>query len=100
MSPQDIELVKGCLRAAVEGPFFPDWEFSILFGLSRDEVKDIYISWPHIEAPVQDVRIAVLSAINNLSGYPHNEPDELKSYTGLDSEQLSASFERIRSSLR
>lgn len=31
-----VKLVEQCLNAAIEGPFFPDWEFSSLMGIDRD----------------------------------------------------------------
>ena len=37
----DSRVIGECLRAAVNGPFFPDWEFSTLFGLTRDEVRAV-----------------------------------------------------------
>ena len=37
-------VVRECLGATVEGPFFPDWEFQTLFGLERDEVRRILLS--------------------------------------------------------
>lgn len=39
------ELVRRCLAASVDGPFFPDWEFETLFGLTRDEVREVLDAW-------------------------------------------------------
>lgn len=35
-----------CLRAAIQGPLFPEWEFHTLFGLSRDDVRQVEHEWP------------------------------------------------------
>jgi alginate production protein len=35
-----------CLCAAAEGPFFPDWEFQLLFGLERARVAEIVARCP------------------------------------------------------
>ncbi len=43
----DSEVIEQCLRAAADGPFFPDWEFTILFGFERDEVRRIAECWPN-----------------------------------------------------
>lgn len=42
----DEKIIQECLRAAVEGPFFPDWNFHALFGLSREDVVAVLESWP------------------------------------------------------
>ena len=46
LNSREREVVRECLQAAVEGPFFPEWEFSTLFGLTRDEVRKVLSSWP------------------------------------------------------
>ena len=46
MDDDDIKMIGQCLRAAVDGPFFPDREFSTLFGFSRDELRHIADRWP------------------------------------------------------
>lgn len=38
---EDRKIIGDCLRATVEGPFFPEWEFHILFGLTRAEVARV-----------------------------------------------------------
>ena len=48
LSPEERNIVLECLRGAAEGPFFPDWEFQTLFGLTRKEVKDIADAWPTV----------------------------------------------------
>lgn len=35
------KIVHECLRASVEGPFFPDWEFGTIFGIEREEVEEV-----------------------------------------------------------
>jgi hypothetical protein len=39
LSELDKAIVGQALRAAANGPFFPDWEFHALFGLERSEVS-------------------------------------------------------------
>jgi hypothetical protein len=39
LDDEEVAIVGQCLVAAVDGSFFPDWEFEILMGRSRDEVR-------------------------------------------------------------
>ena len=39
LDPETLRITKECLRAAVEGPFFPDWEFQILMGVDRETAR-------------------------------------------------------------
>ena len=69
LSDDDVRILGECLRACVEGPFFPDWEFQTLFGLERSEVAEIAQEWPHSRHV--NSFIAVNNALANLLGYPH-----------------------------
>ena len=68
----DQAVIKQCLRAAVDGPFFPDWEFHTLFGFQREELRQIADNWPNWE-DAEEQRDAVNATLNNLLGYPHNQ---------------------------
>lgn len=96
MTPEDLEIVRQCLRAAVEGPFFPDWEFPILFGVERNEVNTVYEAWPEQAIDTEDFYAAVVGAMNHLLGYPHGEHGE----GGAWSQYISASPERVMEILR
>ena len=71
------EVVRECLRATVEGPFFPEWEFEIIFGLSRDEVRQILMTWPTLNEADKSVVRAINNSINNLLGYPAKNKQEI-----------------------
>jgi hypothetical protein len=49
LTEDERKIVGACLRAAANGPFFPEWEFSTLFGLTRAEVKDVADRYPDVE---------------------------------------------------
>ena len=49
LTEKEMELVRQCLRAAVQGPFFPDWEFHTLFGLEREDVAAVLSRWPDLD---------------------------------------------------
>jgi hypothetical protein len=41
VNERDRNVIERCLQAAVEGPFFPDWEFHALFGLDREQIRGV-----------------------------------------------------------
>ena len=69
----DCDLVGKCLDAAFSGPFFPEWEFSTLFGLERGELDRVRQQWPDVDPEREDVELAVINSLNNLLGYPHGQ---------------------------
>lgn len=70
------EVVRECLRAAGEGPFFPDWKFQTLFGLERKGLKSILESWPNLDEDDESVVLAINNSLNNLLGYPCNPKEQ------------------------
>jgi hypothetical protein len=70
LDDREREVVRECLRAAVNGPFFPDWEFETLFGLDREEVRRVLLSWPTLNEADETVVPAINNSMNNLLGYP------------------------------
>jgi hypothetical protein len=67
------KIIGQCLSAAAEGPFFPEWEFETLFGLTRSEVAEISKVWPKVDERDAGVDLAVNNALGNLAGYPHGQ---------------------------
>src|SRR6266567_1234624 len=65
LDEQERDVVRQCLQAAVDGPFFPDWEFGTIFGLERDEVRRVLRSWPEIDETDQNVVTAINNSFNN-----------------------------------
>ncbi len=95
LTDRDEGTLRACLRAAVEGPFFPDWEFHTLFGLDRDEVRGVLTSWPRSEIP-QDQFIAVDNAMSNLLGYPHRRGDLWSDFIPASRTEVEDLLWRIR----
>lgn len=87
-----------CLRAAADGPFFPDWEFQTLFGVTREDVRGVATGWPNVDDTNEMVRLAITNSLANLIGYPHGRDDELLAQVGLHREELPALLEEWRSS--
>jgi hypothetical protein len=94
-SEAEIGLIKDCLTAAVDGNFFPDWEFGTLFGFDRSAVKAILHCWPHGFPHNDDVRRAAIGALNNLLGYPHGRADEYHSFTSASVSELRDVLDRL-----
>ena len=76
----EIEIVRRSLQAAVEGSFFPDWEFQTLMGVDRETVREVCTAWPYQTIDHEDFICAVVNSLNMLLGYPHGREDELVTY--------------------
>ena len=73
LTDAERQLVQRCVWAAVEGPFFPEWEFPTLFGVSREEARAVLEQWPGVDETEEAVHLTINNALNNLWGYPHHE---------------------------
>ncbi len=77
LTEKECQIVATCLRAAVEGPFFPDWEFHTLFGLARTGVRAVADRYPGIDKCDEELTgnddswLAINNTLANLLGYPH-----------------------------
>lgn len=90
----DRKLIGECLTAAVEGPFFPDWEFSTLFGLDRADVAEVRKLWPNVSDEDQRVALAVSNTLGNLIGYPHRQEKEWSRFISVPPEHLAEVLKR------
>jgi hypothetical protein len=77
LSGEDLEMVRGCLRAAVEGDFFPEWEFRTIFGVKRAVVRTVFNAWPKCTVAREDFKRAVCNSLSHLVFYPHHMEDKL-----------------------
>jgi hypothetical protein len=96
LSDVDKLVLGQALRAAADGPFFPDWEFHTLFGLGRSQVRAIANAWPEPAASSEDIEIAVNNSLNNLLGYPHQQEAVWSQWVSVDRRQLNELFNRLR----
>ena len=97
---EDISIIGEALRAAADGPYFPDWEFDTLFGLTRARVAEISRAWPNVDMSDADVDLAVNNAIANLVGYPQGKESDRGRFSSLLSSPLLEVLERWRLSKR
>jgi hypothetical protein len=95
----DLRVIGECLRAAVEGPFFEEWEFQTLFGLTRREVAAIAAAWPNVDLNDETAQIAATNAMVNLLGYPHGQDEEWSHYISAPPEEVRRILDRAKQSL-
>ena len=96
MTPDDERTIQECLRAAVEGPFFPEWEFQTLMGLERAEVAAVLAEWPGTTRSDDQV-VAVNNVLNNLLGYPHAASEQTwRSYIEASPREVADVLSRWR----
>jgi hypothetical protein len=84
------------LRAASNGPFFPDWEFSTLFGLEREQVRRIAATAPHIDDSSEEVAQAINGAMGNLVGYLHHQEHAWSRFVSVPEEEVSRVLSKWR----
>lgn len=84
----DRELILACLRAVVDGPFIPDWEFPTLFGIEREAVRALVAEWPTLNEADNTTYLAINNALVNLVGYPHGQDAALKQMCGADRTEI------------
>ncbi len=99
MSPEDLATLGRCLWAAVEGPFFEEWEFQTLIGVERQELARLTRAWPEPERSFEESAGLVSGVLANLLGYPHGQAAELERRVGLTTLELSALQGRLRALL-
>jgi hypothetical protein len=92
---EDIAAVRQCLRAAADGPFFPDWEFHTLMGSPRHEVRELAKHWPG-NAEQERAALAIgIGVLNNLLGYPHGQESVWKSFISATRAEVEEVLERL-----
>jgi hypothetical protein len=96
LSNSDRDLIRRSLAACANGPFFEEWEFHTLFGLTRSEFREAARRWTEQGRIDPEVELAVRNALVNLSGYPHGMDGKLQDDFGVSRLQLDEVFRRWR----
>ncbi len=96
LTDEEQDMIYQCLKAAVEGPFFPDNEFPTLFGVTKDDVVRLIALWPDINHAQSLTKVAINNSMNNLLGYPHKKFDIWHEYISVDPAQLAVIFQKWR----
>ena len=96
LTVDERDLVRRCLKAATDGPFFPEWEFSTLFGLTREEVRTCWSSSQKLRSEDQVMRQAIHGCLANLLGYPHREQEAWDRLISASREEVAEVFAKWR----
>jgi hypothetical protein len=99
LSADDTRVIGECLNADAHGPFFPDWEFSTLFGIERDACARIAAAWPDVDLADGDVQLAVNNSLVHFAGYPIDDEEQWSRYLSVSRDQIEAMFPRVRAAL-
>jgi hypothetical protein len=91
----DEDLLLAALRAAAEGPFFPDTEFGMLNGFSRDDLRSLIERWP-CACDEAFVDLAITNVVVNLTEYPHGRWADWARYSGEEPASLIALLQHWR----
>lgn len=91
----DAEVIRQCIWAVVNGPFFPDWRFHALFGFYRDEIRRIAEAWPNWDDN-DEQRDAINNTLNNLISGPHDCWDVWHTYISATGPDLCDVYARFR----
>ena len=91
----DYKIHREALLAAVNGPFFPDWEFQTIFGLTRTEIEDIAIAFAPDTPIAGDAAWALRGSIGNLIGYPHGQEAIWSEWISVTHSELEDAFTRL-----
>jgi hypothetical protein len=97
LTEAEQKLVGACLNAAAKGPFFDEWEFESLFGMTRSHLREVAGAWPEVDDTEEIVRLAINNSFTNLLGYPHRMDDNLLEWVGATREEINHVFEKWRS---
>ena len=96
LNEREKQTVFECLRAASDGPFFPDWEFRTLFGLERDQVRRIATAIPDIDDSSEEVALAINNAMVHLTGYPHQKEAAWSQFISVPEDEVDRVFDKWR----
>lgn len=68
LSSDEVEIVRQCLVAVAEGPFFSDDDAEILMGSSKREFCRVSRAWPRVN-PSEASLVSII--LLNIVMYPH-----------------------------
>ena len=95
LSNREAEIVRCSLRAAVEGTFFPDWEFELLMGISREKMQRVYDTWTQQSVSHDELCLAFFNSMTNLIGYPPGQERELELYVAGGASSIAEVLHRL-----
>lgn len=103
---REHDILKKCLNALIHGPFFEDWEFNTLFGVSRSEVSNFLNRFPSYVEIQQKLNFAndecliLQNVFTNLLGYPHKNGKILEEMIGMNSKELGILYQKWKKRIK
>lgn len=94
-SLEEKNILKNSIKAAIDGPFFPEWEFQTLLGVYRKELKDFYDNWNNRYFMSQEPLLKITSVLGMLISYPHKQNEILISCYGVSPDNLNIIFNKL-----
>ncbi|WP_148234968.1 hypothetical protein [Deinococcus maricopensis] len=73
LSPEDRQLIKGCLNAIASEVFIDAEEFEAVSGASWEALRAVRAAYPEVDDDEQGVEIALHGAMLSLLFYPHRQ---------------------------
>ena len=95
LSVRDWQLIAECLCAAEQEEFFPEWEFKILFGISREQLVVVRKEWMDMDSGHLELNAAVIGALNNLLGYPHGQDARWNQFISGGPEEIKLTLDKL-----
>ena len=93
---EEQRIIGECLRAAADGPFFPEWEFQTLFGVERRDVAKVASDWPFADASSQTLSLSVNNSMLHLMYYPHRKWDAWEEFISVSPAEVERIFQKWR----
>lgn len=96
LDPETIRIVKACLHASADGPFFPDWEFEFLMGVNRETVRAVMQAWPAQTVEPDAFACAIKGSLTWLLFYPHGEGEAWVRYIPVSPDEVRLALDRLQ----
>ena len=89
LTEEERRVMQACLKAASEGPFFPEDEFQRRFGQDRGDLDRVLRAWPRVDESAERVALAIINAMASLLSGRHGQPEERRRWVPVpDAEVL------------
>lgn len=72
ITKEELYAIKKCLELAELDEVFPEWEFPLLFRISKEEFLKVSRMWPFVDHTDETVKRAINSAMAHMLGYPND----------------------------
>ena len=89
LKARELDAILCTMKAVAFGSFFDDSEFHILFGVTREELKEVISKWPDVnDLNPEVVELSINNSFANLLGYLNINKSELDKYINIDRQSM------------